>query len=112
MTIKQITDNLFKSVDMLIEKKIKQLSFNKTIVGTIVNNEMKEVTNNNKLVSYYYLINYSGVILKGYLSSEFSAILKLEQIDSPYKAGDQVYILVPNNDFNNKLFILGTVDKE
>lgn len=107
MTIKQITDNLFKSVDMLIEKKIKQLGFNKTIVCTIIN--VEKIINNNELVSYYYLINYSGVILKGYLPSEFS---KIRQIESPYKVGDEVYVLVPNNDFNNKLFILGTVDKE
>lgn len=111
MTIKQITDNLFKSVDMLIEKKIKQLGFNKTIVCTIIG--IENITNNNNgFISYRYLMNYSGVILTGYLSSDFSADLNSKYLESPYNKGDEVYVLVPNNDFNNKLFILGTVDKE
>ena len=78
-----IQQQLLETIDILIDKKISSLKFDKTVKGTIT-----RVSENN-----YYEISISGVKYKMKYTKE-----KLQEYSS-------VYILIPNNDYKN-MFIL------
>lgn len=79
----QISENLFAAIDILIQERLKNLSFDKTIIGSIINKNETE-----------YLISYQNNKITAYS-------------DISYEEGDSVYILIPENNFENKCFILG-----
>ena len=74
---------LLEAIDILIDKKISALKFDKTVKGTVT-----KILENN-----YYEVSISGVKYKLKYRKE-----KLQEYSS-------VYILIPNNDYKN-MFIL------
>ncbi len=82
-----ILESLFKGVDILIDKKLENVSFDSTIVCSIINNS------NSK--NGEYKVSDGSV----------SYIAYSDQSD--YKVGDQVRVSIPMGDFSQKKFIVG-----
>ena len=78
-----IQRQLLETIDILIEKRINNLKFDKTVKGTIT----KKLDNN------YYEVNISGV----------KYVLKYDK--EKLREFSSVYALIPNNDYKN-IFIL------
>lgn len=81
--MKDIKQEVLNAIDILIDKKIDRLKFDKTVKGTII-----KVLDNN-----YYEVNISGVVYKLKYTKE---ILKIHS---------SVWVLIPNNDYKS-MFIL------
>lgn len=86
----QISENLFNAIDIIIQERLKDLPFDKTILGTIV--EVIKDKNDNIL---FYMVSYQGIT--------FPAYTNLTGLDK----GNSVYVLIPQNDTTNKRFIIG-----
>lgn len=78
-----IQRQLLETIDILIEKRINSLKFDKTVKGTVTK----------KLGDNYYEVNISGVTYTLKYDKE-----NLREFSS-------VYALIPNNDYKN-IFIL------
>ena len=78
-----IQRQLLETIDILIEKRINSLKFDKTVKGTI----------KKKLEDNYYEVNISGV----------TRTLKYD--NENLREFSSVYVLIPNNDYKN-IFIL------
>lgn len=78
-----IKQEILNTINIVVEQKINNLKFDKTVKGTI-----KEILENN-----YYIVNISGVNYKLKYSKE------------NLKIYSSVYVLIPNNDYKN-MFIL------
>lgn len=78
-----IQRQLLETIDILIEKRINSLKFDKTVKGTITK----------KLEDNYYEVNISGV----------THTLKYD--NENLREFSSVYVLIPNNDYKN-IFIL------
>ena len=78
-----IQRQLLETIDILIEKRINILKFDKTVKGTITK----------KLEDNYYELNISGV----------TRTLKYD--NENLREFSSVYVLIPNNDYKN-IFIL------
>jgi len=76
---------LLETIDIMIEKKINNLKFDKTVKGTVI-----EILENN-----HYKVSISGI----------TCTLKYTKEKLSLYSG--VYILIPNNDYKN-MFILCT----
>lgn len=87
MQSNEIAENIFKSIDIIIQERLFNLNFDKTITCIIEDNS--EYKNGKYLVSYgeskFYAYTESGV----------------------YSKGDSVYVLIPMGDFNENKFIIG-----
>lgn len=88
----QIAEQILGAIDLLIDKKIKQLSFDKT--------EQVVVTKVIDVNRGIYEISYFGNKLEVY---------ELQPSVYTYSQGDTVYILIPQNNLNLKKIILGKV---
>lgn len=77
---------IFNSIDIIVDKKLRELGFDKTIKCKV-----KADTSENALVS----VEYQGIT--------FFA----DRLDKIYKKDDIVYVLIPQNDMSNKKFIIG-----
>lgn len=78
-----IQRQLLETIDILIEKRINSLKFDKTVKGTITK----------KLEDNYYEVNISGI----------THTLKYD--NENLREFSSVYVLIPNNDYKN-IFIL------
>nr|DAL50587.1 MAG TPA_asm: hypothetical protein [Caudoviricetes sp.] len=87
---KTLQDALLDAIDYMTTAKMDKLTLDKTVVATIVKNE--------DLLKNTYRIRYQG---------NENLIAKAQSGDT-YKKGQQVYVLVPQNDLSNDKIILGT----
>ncbi len=78
-----IQQQILEAIDIMLEKKISGIKFDKTVKGTI----------SKVLENSYYEVNISGITYILKYTKE-----KLRQYSS-------VYVLIPNNDYKN-MFIL------
>lgn len=81
------TDDLLQSIDMIVSQRVQDVKFDKTIVGTIV--EVKDDV---------YTVEYEAMKLVCYALNE-----------AEYKVRDEVYVLIPQGDFNLRKVITGKV---
>ena len=86
----QIKNNVYKAIDVIAKERIDSLKLDKTIIGTI---EAKISNKDNQ-----YRVSYNGGTLYAYA-----------QVDSVYLPTVTVYVLVPENDFSKKKWIVGRV---
>lgn len=82
--------NICDAIDVIVNKKITSLNFDKTVQGSILSIIDKK--------SGQYEVKYQDSAFIAYTSS----------LDTYYTEGDSVYILIPSGDFNNNKTILGT----
>ena len=88
-----VAENILDAVDILMDKKVSELQFNKTIRGKIA-----EVTDPS---IGKYKVKYQNSYFTAY-SSDSSAI---------YQRGSEVYVEILSNDFEKNALILGTVQR-
>lgn len=91
ITRDQVTKNLFGMVDALVESAMRSAEFDKTVVATILSCTDQ--------VAGKYRVQYQD---SRYYATTNSA-------EDVYKANDEVYILVPQGDFNRPKKIIGKV---
>lgn len=87
---KTLQDALLDAIDYMTTAKMDKLTLDKTVVATIVKNE--------DLLKNTYRIRYQGN----------ENLVARAQSGDTYKKGQQVYVLVPQNDLSNDKIILGT----
>ena len=87
----RIANNILSAVDILLDKKLAEAKFDRTITGTIDSCEDEEIGK--------YKVAYQNAIITAYSSSP----------SVTYSIGDQVYISIPENDFTKDKIILGAV---
>ncbi len=83
-----IKQEFLEAIDIIVNQKINNLKFDKTVRGTV-----KEILNDD-----YYKINISG--------AEYTLKYTKEKL----KIYSSVYVLIPNNDYKN-MFVLCKVEK-
>ena len=88
----KINENLFSAIDIIIAKRLEQLAFDRTIVCTI-KQALVEKPN-------WYIVSYRDLSFEVF-----------SNIDS-LKPGDQVYVLIPENNEENRRFIIGIYYQE
>lgn len=88
---KEVADSIFSSIDIIVNRKLEKLAFNKTIIGEI----------NRVLPNGAYEIKYQDRL--------FTAV---SVSDNTYAKGIMVYVLLPNNNSSNTSFILGALAPE
>ena len=81
---KEIADSIFTSIDVIVDRKLESLAFNKTIVGEIAS------------VKDYYEVRYQDQLIKAQAIN-----------GAQYKIKDRVFVLIPNNGTRYNGFILG-----
>lgn len=86
---KTLQDALLDAIDYMTTVKMDKLTLDKTIVATIVKSE--------DLIKNTYKIRYQGN----------DNLVARAQSGDTYKKGQQVYVLVPQNDLSNDKIILG-----
>lgn len=90
----EYNDNIAKAIDILLNKRLKSLGYDQTIIAIIqqvINSEQGK-----------YKITYEGSVL------EAEAINQ----NKLYDVGQLVYVKIPQSDFSNKLIIEGMVNDE
>ena len=80
-------ESLFQGVDILIDKKLENVSYDTTIICTVIDNTNKK--------NGEYMVKNDSVTYKAY-----------SDVNS-YSVGDQVRVSVPMGDFSQKKFIVG-----
>lgn len=85
-------DNILQAVDYLVNNRVDRLRLDKTIIGVIV--ECLDATKGE------YSISYNG-----------GTIVAVAQEGKSYRTGQNVYVLVPENDFTKTKVILGISNK-
>jgi hypothetical protein len=82
-----LVDNLFKSVDVIVEKQLEALPYDRTIKCSIVNTDNAD---------------------KGeYIVSDGASSYKAYSENTDYQEGIYVYVNIPNGDFNEQKMIVG-----
>lgn len=89
-----INNNIAEAIDILLNKRLSQLSYDQTITA-----EIYEVIDKEK---GYYKIEYQSAILDAYS----------ENADKTYGVKQTVYVKVPKSDFSQKLIIESRVGTE
>ena len=84
----QIADSLFDAIDILLEKKINEAGFDRTIKAVV-----KQVLDTAK---GHYMIEYEGQLGEAW---------SLKQ--DTYNVNDEVYVLVPGQKEQREKYILG-----
>lgn len=84
----KIAENIFNAIDVIVDKKLREASYDRTIVGKVIKIESEEYGR--------YEIQYQ--------SASFTA---LSIGSEKYNENDFVYILVPTNDLSRDKYILG-----
>ena len=90
--IETIKDNIYKTIDVIVDQRIEDLKLDKTVKGTIqqcVNSSLGE-----------YKINYNGGTIVAYTKPDDN---------TAYYKDVAVYINIPENNFSNKKWIIGKV---
>ena len=80
-------DNLFQAIDIILEQRLQDVSFDKTIICTIVDDSDKK--------NGCYIVTDGTIKFKAYVN------------DDTYRNDDQVRVSVLNGDFSEKKFIVG-----
>lgn len=88
---KDLLENLFDSIDLIVNNKLMNLNYDKTERCSI-----ETVRGNNEY----------------YVSNGATKYVAFSQNDTKYKAGDSVYVTIPQGDYNNKKLIIGKYDSE
>ena len=86
-------NDLFKSIDLITQSAINKLQVNKTITCRIIDNSNATYGE--------YLVSDGSTTYTAYDKSK-----------EEYEVDEQVYVLVPNGDYNNQLTILGRIVSE
>ena len=94
MNSNQINTNIAEAFDILLSKRLSQLSYDQTIQA-----EINEIVNKDE---GHYKIKYQSAIFDAYS----------ENTETSYKVGQSVYVKVPKNDFSQKLLIESRVGDE
>ena len=81
----KISEQILQTIDMLVEKKVRELKFDKTIIGYIVSIEKEKNS---------YKVQYMDSIFVAYSYNNMS-----------YSPGDCVYVKIPMNDFSSTKII-------
>ena len=89
-----LQDAILDAIDYLTEEKMSKLTLDKTIVAIVV--KRKDVLQNTYYIKY----------------QDNSNLVATAQGDAVYKAGQQVYVLVPQNDLSKDKIILGTASSD
>lgn len=89
-----IQEEIFRSIETIVEKKIDDIPFDKTVDGMVVNDTLAELGQ--------YVVKYQDI--------EFKAFSNNNTVK--YKNEDNVMILIPGGDFNAKKSIVGLKDVE
>lgn len=87
-----IEEQVCDAIDVLVDKRISKLQFDKTVRATIKSVEDASIGK--------YLVQYQDSIFYAYSDP-----------DKSYKVGAQVYIQIPSNDFSKTKTIIGSVKK-
>ena len=90
MTEMEITDNLFAAIDIIVNKKLAEIDFDRTVLVTIVK-KLDEAD--------AYLVDYKGAQFKAYRINSFD-----------YLKQDIAYMLIPRNRLDEDKFLLGPVE--
>ena len=85
-------DNILQAVDYLVNNRVDRLRLDKTIIGVVV--ECLDATKGE------YSVSYNG-----------GTIIAVAQEGKSYRTGQNVYVLVPENDFTKTKIILGISNK-
>jgi hypothetical protein len=88
---KDLLENLFDSIDLIVNNKLMNLNYDKTERCSI-----ETVRGNNEY----------------YVSNGATKYVAFSQNDTKYKVGDSVYVTIPQGDYNNKKLIIGKYDSE
>lgn len=83
---KDLLENLFDSIDLIVTNKLGDLNYDKTEQCTI-----QEVKGNNEY----------------YVSNGAAKYIAYAQNDAQYKEGDSVYVTIPQGNYNNQKLIIG-----
>ena len=86
----KIANSILSAIDIVVDKKISEASFDRTVIATVV----KPISNmaNNK-----YQVRYQDSLLEALVPN-----------DAVYRAGDSVFLLMPQNKLEEQNWILGT----
>ena len=87
MADNNISESLFKAIDIITSKRLTELEFDKTIIATIT-----DTTN---------------AAFGDYILTDGSTTFHAYSSDVSYKTGTNVYVTVPNGDFSKQKQILG-----
>ena len=87
----EIANNLFEAIDIIVDKKLSSLTFNRTIVGEII-----------EPADGGYRVRHQDSTFIAYPADRGVS----------YQSGAAVYVLLPNNSFNNTKIILSSVAKQ
>ena len=93
MTTEQITQQFLQAVETIVDGKISSVKYDQTYIMKI-----KDIS---KKSEGKYLVSND--------SMQFTAKIRDEDFTTYYGKGDQVYVLIPQGDFNNDKIILGRV---
>ena len=86
-----ITQSILNSIDILLQKRVSSLQFNKTVRATVVSADNQAL---NK-----YTVQYQDAKFDAFASDS----------NTTYNQGDQVYVVIPNDDYKTNKMIIGTV---
>lgn len=92
-TSTEISNNILDALEILTNSSIQSAQFDKTITGIIVSCEDETIGK--------YKVQYQDAIFIAYSSS----------LDVKYSKGTSVQVKIPNNDFNGRKMIIGTVEE-
>lgn len=84
-----ISNNLFAAIDVIVEKKLATLAFDRTVIVKIIGEKDERSR---------YKVEYLNGILYAYCDNGYE-----------YKLNNMAYMLIPQNDISNDLLLLGPV---
>lgn len=84
-----ITEQVLQAVDIVVDEKISQLKYDKTVQAQIC-----DIIN---LDTGEYKVRYSGNIFSAFANN----------LEDTYKIKDEVYVTIPEDNFSNKKIIIG-----
>ena len=87
-----IQQQICDAIDIIINKRVANLQFDKTVRATIVSVEDQSIGK--------YKVKYQDSVFFAYSDP-----------DKTYKKGAQVYVQIPSNDYNKPKLIIGSVKK-
>ena len=79
----QYAENIFESIDAIIEQRLKDLSFDKTLTCKIISKDEKDEN--------LYWVSNDAMKFQARASG-----------DSSYSKGEEVYVLIPEGDYGNE----------
>ena len=87
----KVEEQIFQAIDVLVEKKISELAYDKTIqakIYSVVDSDTGE-----------YKVRYNGNIFSAFAND----------LSQTYKVDEQVYVQVPEGDFSNRKLIVASM---